>query len=76
MIRDLHQPGPNGLCAECGEPFPCPMGVAIADTKAATARAQQLCECGHPRLEHHAYTAACQAAACPCHAFRLAPTAA
>jgi hypothetical protein len=25
----LHDHGPNGLCRECHEPFPCPTGLAI-----------------------------------------------
>ena len=77
MIRDLHRRGPNGLCPECGEPFPCPMGVAMAAAKADTDRARQACVCGHQRLEHRAYAEACQVgqdtpAPCPCPAFRLA----
>jgi hypothetical protein len=30
MLRGpLHNAGANGRCAECGEPFPCPTGLAI-----------------------------------------------
>ena len=30
MLRGLlHNTGADGLCEECGEPFPCPLGMAI-----------------------------------------------
>jgi len=30
MIRgELHDCGADGRCTECGEPFPCPTGLAI-----------------------------------------------
>src|ERR1051326_7881992 len=33
MLREpLHNAGADGRCQECGEPFPCPTGIAIYET--------------------------------------------
>jgi hypothetical protein len=31
LTNPLHNAGPDGLCTECGEPFPCPTGQASLD---------------------------------------------
>ena len=35
----LHDRGNNGRCTECGEPFPCPTGLAIYDAVVGKERA-------------------------------------
>ncbi len=46
MLRGpLHNKGADGRCEECGEPFPCPDGIAIYDSVVNVS-------CEHARREY------------------------